>query len=228
MAKCGPFLCSKTTDPAAWRPSTGDLNVGSYDVTAESAISCTTGIHSTGLVVASLLAALAVFTLGASACGSSPARSTPSETQSGATESAIVAYVNDGDTLRTTSGSRIRLLQIDAPALHGACFGNAARKALRRLTPPGARITLVGDPDLDSTDRYGRELRYVFRGATNVNLVLVRHGAASPYFYRQERGRYADELLDAAAEARAARRGYWGFCPAAEATAGGRVVTGLP
>ncbi|MEI7759157.1 MAG: thermonuclease family protein [Thermoleophilia bacterium] len=196
--------------------------------TAESAISSTTGIQGTGLVVAGLLTALAVLALGGTGCGNSAAISTPSEVQREAMESATVGYVNDGDTLRTTAGSRIRLLQIDAPALHGACFGNAAREALRRLAPAGARITLVRDPGLDSTDRYGRELRYVFRGATNVNLALVRRGAASPYFYRQERGRYATELLDAAAEARAARRGYWGFCPAAEVTVGGRAVTGLP
>ena len=196
--------------------------------TAESAISSTTGIQGTGLVVAGLLTTLAVLALGGTGCGNSAAISTPSEVQREAMESATVGYVNDGDTLRTTAGSRIRLLQIDAPALHGACFGNAAREALRRLAPAGARITLVRDPGLDSTDRYGRELRYVFRGATNVNLALVRRGAASPYFYRQERGRYATELLDAAAEARAARRGYWGFCPAAERTVGGRAVTGLP
>ena len=196
--------------------------------TAESAISSTTGIQGTGLVVAGLLTALAVLALGGTGCGNSAAISTPSEVQREAMESATVGYVNDGDTLRTTAGSRIRLLQIDAPALHGACFGNAAREALRRLAPAGARITLVRDPGLDSTDRYGRELRYVFRGATNVNLALVRRGAASPYFYRQERGRYATELLDAAAEARAARRGYWGFCPAAEVTVAGRAVTGLP
>lgn len=196
--------------------------------TAESAISSTTGIQGTGLVVAGLLTALAVLALGGTGCGNSAAISTPSEVQREAMESATVGYVSDGDTLRTTAGRRIRLLQIDAPALHGACFGNAAREALRRLAPAGARITLVRDPGLDSTDRYGRELRYVFRAATNVNLALVRRGAASPYFYRQERGRYATELLDAAAEARAARRGYWGFCPAAEVTVGGRAVTGLP
>ena len=87
---------------------------------------------------------------------------------------------------------------------------------LRRLAPKGARIVLVRDPALDATDRYGRQLRYVFASGANVNLALVRQGAASPYFYRNERGRYAAELIDAVAGARAGRRGYWGACPRAK------------
>ena len=106
-------------------------------------------------------------------------------------ESAIVAVVNDGDTLRTTSGKKVRLLQIDAPELHGDCFGKAALSALRQLTPKGTPVTLVRDPALDQTDRYGRLLRYVIVHGTNVNVALVRGGAASPYFFRNERGRYA-------------------------------------
>ncbi len=48
-----------------------------------------------------------------------------------------------------------------------------------------------------------------------MNVELVRAGAAAPYFFRGDRGRYADELLDAAEEARDERRGLWGACPAA-------------
>ena len=141
-------------------------------------------------------------------------------------ESAIVAFVNDGDTLRTTSGKRVRLLQIDAPELHGDCFGKAALSALRRLTPKGTPITLVRDPALDQTDRYGRLLRYVIVHGTNVNVALVRGGAASPYFFRNERGRYADALLAAVEKARAAQLGYWGACPKARLNTGLGSITG--
>jgi micrococcal nuclease len=134
--------------------------------------------------------------------------------------------VSDGDTLRTTAGRRIRLVQIDAPELHGDCFGTAALTALRRLAPVGARVRLVRDPELDGTDRYGRQLRYVFASGTNVNVALVRAGAASPYFFRNERGRYASLLLAAARGARAARRGYWGACPAAKLNTGLGSITG--
>lgn len=138
----------------------------------------------------------------------------------------VVAYVNDGDTLRLTDGRRVRLLQVDAPELHGDCFGRAALTALRRLAPKGARVTLARDPTLDATDRYGRALRYVFVGGTNVNVALVRAGAASPYFFRKARGRYARVLLGAVAEARGAHRGYWGACPGAELSTAVGSITG--
>ena len=139
---------------------------------------------------------------------------------------ATVAYVNDGDTLRTTSGKKVRLVQIDAPELHGDCFGKAALSALRKLTPEGTRITLVSDPRLDQTDRYGRLLRYVIVHGTNANVALVREGAASPYFFRNERGRYADDLLAAVEKARMDRLGYWGACPKARLNTGVGSLTG--
>ena len=134
--------------------------------------------------------------------------------------------MGDGDSLRTTSGRRVRLLQIDAPELHGDCFGKAALSALRQLTPTGTRVTLVRDPDLDQTDRYGRLLRYVIVNGTNVNVALVRGGTASPYFFRNERGRYADELLEAVEKARAEKLGYWGACPKAKLNTGLGSITG--
>ena len=69
---------------------------------------------------------------------------------------------------------------------------------------------LETDARLDQVDRYGRLLRYVNRGRNNVNVELVRRGAAEPYFYRGERGRYASRLLAAARTAKTARRGLWG------------------
>jgi endonuclease YncB( thermonuclease family) len=131
-------------------------------------------------------------------------------------ESAVVARVNDGDTLTLRDGARVRLVQIDAPELFDECYGHAASQALLALAPPGSRITLSGDEALDDRDQHGRLLRYVTVGDTNVNVELVRRGAASPYFFRNDRGRHADELLDAVDEARTARRGYWSACPGAE------------
>jgi len=139
---------------------------------------------------------------------------------------AVVNWVNDGDTLTLRSGAKVRLLQIDAPELLSDCYGLAAARALRGLAPKGTHVTLSVDRRLDHVDRYGRLLRYVFVGRRNVNLELVRRGAASPYFFRNERGRYADALLDAVEDARDARRGYWGACPGAELNAGVGSITG--
>jgi len=141
-------------------------------------------------------------------------------------ETATVASLSDGDTLRTTAGRKVRLVQIDAPELHGDCYGKAALSALRRLAPVGSRITLLRDPALDNTDRYGRQLRYVLVSGANVNVALVREGAASPYFFRGDRGRYAEGLVAAVAEARAAKRGYWGACPGAKLNTGVGSITG--
>ena len=150
----------------------------------------------------------------------------PEPVSDSSSDAGIVAYVNDGDTMRLSDGRSVRLLQIDAPELDNDCFGVAALAALRALTPEGTRVTLREDPALDATDRYGRKLRYVFRGATNVNVALVRAGAASPYFFRNERGRYALELLAAVDDARAAGRGYWGRCAGARLNPGLGSVTG--
>lgn len=139
---------------------------------------------------------------------------------------AVVEWVNDGDTLTLANGGKVRLLQIDAPELETDCFGRAALQALIALAPKGTRVSLASDPKLDDRDRYGRLLRYVFVQGENVNVELVRAGAASPYFFRKERGAYAEELLDAVDEARQARRGYWGSCPGAELNTGLGSVTG--
>jgi len=134
----------------------------------------------------------------------------------GARTEETVARVVDGDTIRLPDGTRVRLVQIDAPeADEHECYAARATRALERLLPEGAEVELERDPALDDRDRFDRALRYVLRGETNVNLELVRAGAAAPYFFRGDRGRYADDLLAAAAEARDAGRGLWGACPSA-------------
>jgi micrococcal nuclease len=138
----------------------------------------------------------------------------------------VVDWVNDGDTLTLRGGAKVRLVQVDAPELDSDCYGRAALRALIGLAPKGTRVTVVRDPRLDERDGYGRLLRYVFVGSENVNVELVRRGAASPYFFRNTRGRYADALLDAVEEARDARRGYWGACSGAALNTGIGSVTG--
>ena len=51
------------------------------------------------------------------------------------------------------------------------------------------------------------------RGGVNINLELVRQGAAAPYFDGGDLGRYVHRPLSAAKAAKAARRGLWGACP---------------
>lgn len=123
-----------------------------------------------------------------------------------------VDRVIDGDTLVVRGGARIRLLQIDAPESGTECYSGASRLELVRLARPGSQAVLEVDPALDRVDRYGRLLRYVHARGRNVNVELVRRGAATPWFYKGDRGRYAARLLAATAAARAGRRGMWTTC----------------
>jgi endonuclease YncB( thermonuclease family) len=144
----------------------------------------------------------------------------------GRLEEGVVGRVNDGDTITLDDGRKIRLLQIDAPELYDDCYGKDARREAERLMPPGTRVTLQKDPDLDERDTYGRLLRYVEANGLNMNAELVVFGAAVPYFYRGERGRYARDLLAAVEQARSKRLGLWRACPAAKLEPGIGSVTG--
>lgn len=148
-----------------------------------------------------ILATLVIFPL---ACGGMHA---------GASPSATIARVVDGDTIVLTDGRHVRLVQLDAPETdENECYAAEAKGVLIRLLPFGTEVEIETDPALDKRDRFGRILAYVGRDGTNINLELVRAGAASPYFFHADRGRYALDLLKAATEARRHQRGLWGAC----------------
>jgi endonuclease YncB( thermonuclease family) len=109
---------------------------------------------------------------------------------------ATVIGVADADVIRLADGRSVRLRGIDAPT--GAeCHALVSERLLARILPAGTRVSLAAG--------------YVFKDRLNVNVALVRRGAASAYFMRPP-GSYADVLLRAARRARAAHRGAWGGC----------------
>jgi micrococcal nuclease len=128
---------------------------------------------------------------------------------------AVVARVIDGDTIELVGGQRVRLVQIDTPEKHVECYGDAASAITQRLIPAGTHVRIEQDPKLDQVDRYRRKLAYVWKGDEDVNVTLVRDGAAGVWFFGGRRGRYAKELLSAAEQAQADRKGLWGACPLA-------------
>ncbi len=179
-------------------------------------------------LVAAILAGGGAFPAGAGAAPRDPVGGShglpgpvgAGEPVAAAAQAGTVKKIVDGDTIDVRVGGkvvRVRLLQIDTPEVHSGveCWGRQASAAIARLLPVGTAVTLYADPALDRTDTYGRALRYVFRGSTNVNVLMVARGDAAPYFYRGERGRYAAGLERVALAARKARRGLWGACPAA-------------
>ena len=147
---------------------------------------------------------LAAFVVGAFLIGGAPTAYAASN----------VSKVVDGDTITMSNGEKVRLLQIDTPELASReCYADQARIALVKLLSQSGKVTLTTDPNLDKVDRYGRSLRYVFIGKTNVNLKLVEIGAAAPYFYRSEKGVYAVQILKAAQTAQKLGLGLWSACP---------------
>ena len=132
----------------------------------------------------------------------------------GARESATVDRVLDGDTIVLRDGRHVRLVQLDAPETDkNECYARAAKAILARLLPPGTHVEIETDTLLDKKDRFGRTLAYVWKDGANINLELVRAGAAAPWFFHGDQGRYASDFLATAREARERGRGLWSACP---------------
>ena len=143
----------------------------------------------------------------------------------------LVSKVIDGDTVVMSNGEKVRLVQIDTPELSSReCYAEESKRALDEILKPymsSSRTTQSGlktlekevgvkleqDSNLDSIDRYGRQLAYLYAGNMNVNLELVRIGAAAPYFYQGSKGEFADDLESAADFARDNQLGIWKNCP---------------
>ena len=128
-----------------------------------------------------------------------------------------IDHVADGDTVDLRNGQKVRLVQIDTPEVYFGteCYGPQASALTKKLLPPGTPVLLSVEPATDRVDDYGRLLRYVVRARDDldVNLYLVRVGAAAPYFYDGRRGKYAALLDRLARHARARHLGLWGACP---------------
>jgi endonuclease YncB( thermonuclease family) len=127
-----------------------------------------------------------------------------------------ILKITDGDTIRINTGEDVRLLQIDTPEpMSSECYASEATAALTKLIF-GKTIRLESDSASANIDQYKRLLRYVFVGKTNVNLKMVEIGAAAPYFYNGEKGKYSAQLLKAAQKARSQKIGLWGKCPSSK------------
>jgi micrococcal nuclease len=143
-----------------------------------------------------------------------------------------IDHVADGDTVDLTNGAKIRLVQIDTPEVYFSpeCYGKQASAITKHLLPPGTLVRLTREPATDSVDEYGRLLRYVtrVRDGLNINVQLVRIGAAAPYFYDYRRGRYARLLVRLGLRARHRHLGLWGRCPGTPWDPNHGVSTGRP
>ena len=124
-----------------------------------------------------ILVGLACLMIVASA-GATPARS--------AAASCTIDRVIDGDTFVCTSGTHIRMLQINAQEM-GDCGGEWAKAALANIfLRPGTNVRL--DFDRVTQDRYGRDLAApIVTGSDgadyNISIVMVYVGLAKAAYY---------------------------------------------
>lgn len=134
---------------------------------------------------------------------SDPDEATNSFAEVGAVE---VVDVLDGDTFVVDidgDSAQVRLIGIDAPE-DGECWSAEAANTLRRLL--GDAVVL--DVDQSDRDQFGRLLRFVSSAGTDVNVEMVRQGAAIARPYPPDTSR-EDELEQAQREAQRAEVGLW-------------------
>ena len=133
----------------------------------------------------------------------------PPQKGSGLTKGPVkLISIGDGDTVRVTNkaGAKvtIRLACIDAPETSQGTSGQWSTKTLKGMIQ-GKSITLK--PQVK--DRYGRTVAEIFVGATNINLQMVRRGAAFTYRqYLKQCDR--DAYLNAESMAKREKQGVWG------------------
>ena len=120
---------------------------------------------------------------------------------------ASVLSIGDGDTITITNGSqktKVRLACIDAPETSKSPYGMESRKTLQGLLPIGSQVTVR----TKATDRYGRSVSEVLRGAININQSLVGSGNAFVYWqYISGCDRQTYSRLES--DARLKRLGVW-------------------
>jgi endonuclease YncB( thermonuclease family) len=129
-------------------------------------------------------------------------RTTPTEPVATTTIASTftVAEVIDGDTLDLSDGSRVRLIGIDAQESGSGVCASAATNRLRALV--AGRAVTVAPGARDDVDRYGRLLRYVDVGGTDVGLTLINEGLAiARYDRRDGYGTHTHEAAYVAADA---------------------------
>jgi micrococcal nuclease len=134
-----------------------------------------------------------------------------------ANPSARVVRAVDGDTIVVAFADghtdTVRVLGVDTPETHDPrkpvqCFGpEAAAYTASRLTGKVVRL----EPDVETHDKYGRRLAYVYLGDHRFDDELLRLGYARLLVIEPNTAHARTMLADELA-ARRERRGLWGQC----------------
>ena len=130
-------------------------------------------------------------------------------------EQALVRRVIDGDTVKLGDGRLVRYIGVDAPELWRKIggqwvedpepFGQAAKDANVTLVE-GKTVRL--EYDVETHDRYGRLLAYVYVDGTMINAALLAGGYAQQMTIPPN-VKHIEEFRRLVQEARDAKRGLW-------------------
>ena len=124
----------------------------------------------------------------------------PSFTVPATAELKVIAKVIDGDTIKLSDGTRVRLHGIDAPERNQP-YGKKAARELNRLLGSSVYV------EATDTDRFGRTIAVLWTiNGVNVNLEMVCTGAAW-WYERYARG--DTELRECQESARESNLGLW-------------------
>lgn len=143
----------------------------------------------------------------------------PSAVLSSNSELFLVKKVIDGDTIELDNGQKVRYIGMDTPETvdprRGVqCYGKEASNLNKKLVE-GKEVRL--EKDVSETDKYKRQLRYVYLKDENgaeifVNDFLVREGYAKAVSYPPDI-KFQDQFRASEKEARENNRGLWSSCP---------------
>ena len=109
-------------------------------------------------------------------------------------ETNLVVYVVDGDTIDLENGESIRLIGINAPERGEDCYYEATTKLEGLVLNKNVRL----EKDVRDADIYDRSLRYVYIGNLFVNLEIVRTGYAYADSVEPD-VKYSNQITDAEA-----------------------------
>jgi micrococcal nuclease len=125
----------------------------------------------------------------------------------------VVVRVVDGDTIHVRVGDRVekvRYIGVNTPEVHHPSKGEepGGREALAVNRTLVERRTVRLETDVQSRDRYGRLLAYVWVGDVMVNAELLRRGYAQVMTVPPN-VRHQDLFVKLQRDARESARGLW-------------------
>lgn len=116
----------------------------------------------------------------------------------------VIKKVLDGDTVETDKGETIRYIGINSPEVKQPFYREALELNQNLVLNKNVRLEF----DVETKDRYGRTLAYVFINNIFINLEMIKKGVAVSQTIQPD-VKYQDKLIQAQKEARSSCLGLW-------------------